>query len=407
MLRLQRSIGNRAVSGLLARQPDVAVRADDTRVGGVSPDVGGVHDVDVGWYRRLNQPYAGGVVRIDEGSIYKDPTDVRLDLVGLHPLRTDDLVLRGSVHFDGFDRIRGEFQLRLRYEHPKKLWQRARATTPDALWKRLEPALREAVPGLDTARLVDELKSLFEKLASGAMTPDSLLKALEGAVRRAAKGANVAALEKALWRFLAEFGPELDATGRLYGLSSLGTRAHGELRFTPEGPVASYGASRGILAPPGAVTSTWAPAWGEFEETQTLHSHKRFMYGILQKLDTDALGREGSLLVEKFPTSGYLEYSYARSYGDDLEVGVRIGVRASTSDIAHYVPHKLPDGSPADAVRNVVGGYQNIAHPRVRGDQLAPLAELVPPLPTEIPYNVGITIYGTFGWLGGKGAGER
>jgi hypothetical protein len=254
---------------------------------------------------------------------------------------------------------------------------------------------------------VSELKGLLERLASGKVEPEAFLKEVERSVRRVSKGANVAALEKALWSFLAEYGPELEGSGRLYGLWIFGTRAHGSLKFTPQGPVASYGASRLILAPPGAVTSTWAPAFGSFEETQTLKVHKRFMYGVLQKLDTDALGRQGSLLVEKFPTSGYLEYSYARRYGDDLEVGIRLGVRASTSDIAHYVPHKQPDVSQADAVRNVVGGYQDIVHPRVRGGSLAPQAELVPPLPTEIPYNVGVTIFGTFDWLGGKGRGAR
>jgi hypothetical protein len=120
------------------------------------------------------------------------------------------------------------------------------------------------------------------------------------------------------------------------------------------------------------------------------------MFGVLQKLDTDALGRPGSLFVEKFPTSGYLEYTRARRYGDDLEVGVRLGVRASTSDIARYVPHEAPKLSAADAVRNVVGGYQDIVRPRMRGDNLTPLAEFVPPLSTDIPYNVGVTIYAHF-----------
>jgi hypothetical protein len=407
VLALQRSIGNRAVARLLARQPNVGVNADDRHVDVVSSDVGGVGDVDVGWYRRLNEAKLGGRLRVDPGSIYKDPTDLRVDVTGLHPPGSDQLVLHGTVHLDGFDAVRGEMTVRLRYKDPSRLWQAARATTPDELWKRLEQVLHEAVPGLDAAKLADELKGLLGQLASGKLSVEAFVKAVEQSARRAAQGANVDPIEQALWRFLAEVGPELEATGVLVAGDETIAKLHGSLRFTSKGPEAEYGARGVILAPPGAVTSTWAPAIGSFEETQTLRVHKRFMYGILQKLDTDALGRQGALFVEKFPTSGYLEYTHATRYGDDLEVGIRLGVRASTSDIAHYVPHEQPKLTAADQRRNLIGSYQDTFTPRTRDGSLAPLAELVPPLPAAIPYNIGVTIFGTFNWLGGKGPGTR
>jgi hypothetical protein len=237
---------------------------------------------------------------------------------------------------------------------------------------------------------------LLGQLAKGELTPEAFLKLVEQSVRSAAKGANLAALEQALWGFLTAVGPELEASGSLVGLGPLDTQLRGRLRFTPEGPEATYSASRLILAPPGAVTSTWAPAVGSFSETRTLQGHERLMFGVLQKLDVEALGRPGAMFVEKFPTSGYFEYTRARRYGDDLEVGVRLGVRLSTSDLAHYLPHEAPKLSAGDTVRNIVGGYQDIVRPRVRGDQLAPLAELVPPLPTDIPYDVGFSIFAHF-----------
>lgn len=407
MLSLQRSIGNRAVATLLARQPDVGVNADDRHVDVVSPNIGGVRDVDVGWYRRLNQAKLGGTLRVDPGSIYKDPTDMRADVTALHPAGRNQLVLDGTVHLDGFDAVRGEMTLRLRYKDPSRLWQLARATTPEELWKRLEPVLHEALPQLDAGKLAGEMKDLLGQLANGKLSVEAFLKAVEKSARRAAKGANVDAIEHALWRFLAEVGPELEATGAVIAGGETIAKLHGRARFTPTGPEAQYGARGVILAPPGAVTSTWAPAIGSFEETQTLHVHKRFMYGILQKLDTDALGRQGALFVEKFPTSGYLEYTHATRYGDDLEVGIRLGVRASTSDIAHWTPHGQPKLSPGDERRNLIGSYQDTFTPRTRDGSLAPLAELVPPLPAAIPYNVGVTIFGTFNWLGGKGSGTR
>src|ERR1700759_1861947 len=83
VLALQRSIGNRAVARLLARQPNVGVNADDRHVDVVSPDLGGVGDVDVGWYRRLNEAKLGGRLRVDPGNIYKDPPHLGVTENGL------------------------------------------------------------------------------------------------------------------------------------------------------------------------------------------------------------------------------------------------------------------------------------------------------------------------------------
>jgi hypothetical protein len=383
---------------LLARDPLVGVDVDDRRVGAVSPKVpgvpkvGAVRDVDVAWYRRLHNLKLGGVVRVDEGNIYKDPTDLRLDVSGPY-VGDDQLTFDGTVHLDGFDAVRGVMTMRLRFHDPGKLWQEAKAITPDDLFKRLVPVLHQALPSLDATKLANELTAALSQLIAGEVTPEAFVKSVGQIAKRATKGANAAALEKALWGFLAEVGPELEASGQVEGLGALGTRLHGRARFTPSGPEVTYGAKRLILAPPGAVTSTVAPAYGSFEETQTLKIHKRFMYGVLQKLDTDALGRSGALFVEKFPTSGYLEYTHATRLGDDAEVGIRLGVRVSSSDVAKYIPHPQPALSAADQRRNLIGSYQDTFEPRRRGDDPAPLAELVPPLPTEIPYNVGVTIY--------------
>src|SRR5437899_2323820 len=186
--QLRGPIGNRTRGRVLARQPDVGVDVDDRRLEAVSPDVAGVRDIDVGWYRRLNALRAGGRLRVDPGNIWKDPTDLRVDVLGLHPANRDQLVLHGSVQLDGFDAIHGEMTLRLRFKNPSKLLGAARAVTPDELWQRLEPTLHAAVPGLDTRRLVQQLKGLLGQLAKGELTPEAFLKLVEQSVRSAAKG---------------------------------------------------------------------------------------------------------------------------------------------------------------------------------------------------------------------------
>lgn len=389
--RLHGSTGHRAGSRVLARQPDVAVHDDDRHVEAVSPDVGGVRDIDIGWYRRLEAIRVGGRLRVDEGSPFKDPVDLRVDALALQSPSRDQLFLDGSVQLDGFDVAHGELQLRVRFRDPTKPKRAPTTATPDDLWKELEPALREAVPGLDPARLAVELTALLGRLAAGDMTPEAFVRAVEKSVRRATKEANVHTVEKALWPFLAKVGAELDATGAVIIAGRRWSRLHGRARFTAEGPEASYSVRGLILAPPGAVTSTFAPAVGSFKEKRSLQVHERSMFGILQKLDPDAIGRKGSLLVEKFPTSGYWEYSRARRFGDDLEVGIRIGVRASTSDIARYVPHARPSLSASDELRSLYGSYQDIVHPRVHDGKLVPLADPSPPLLSDIPYNAGIT----------------
>jgi Domain of unknown function (DUF4157) len=386
----------------LARQPDVLVADDERRLSVRSLEVHDVRNIDLTWYRRIQLLRAGGLLRVDDGvALFKDPTYLRLDVLE-EPPGHDQLTLDGTVHLDGFDAIRGEMHATLRFENPTKFWRSVRGSSPDELWKRLESSLAQAVPGLDAAQVADELKGLLGQLAVGALTPDGFVLAAGRAAGRAVRSANVKAVEAALWRFLAEVGPQLDVTAQLVGLGVLGTRVRGGLRFTRTGPEATVRATRLIVAPAGMATSTTAPAVGFYEETRSLDVHKRFMFGVLQKLDPDAIGRAGSLFVEKLPTAGYLEYLHARRYGDHVEVGIRLGVRFSTSDLAHYVPHPTPQLSAADQRRAIVGGYQDLVHPRVRDGGLAPLAELAPPLPTEIPYNVGVTIFGSFDWFGGK-----
>ncbi len=353
---------------------------------------------------------------------FKDPTDLDFRLTGTwpyehtrtqlpdgriasHARRTDFLEFDGTAQLEGFDALRAEAVVRLRFNDPVINDAAHGTASAGTLAKDLAEKLARAIPRVDPVTVAGRIEAAFRRLLAGEMTLSAFAALVERAVRDAVPdGVDRSSVRRMVYRFLAEVGVEADAEGRVRAGGVTIGKGHASAVVTPDGPVIDYGAYGLLIAPPGQVTSTYAPALtalgGRYREQGFNH---RWMVGVLQKLDTGALGQPGATFAQKFPTSGYAELVFSRRYVDQTELGIRVGLRLSSSDLSH--PSSSPVGITATQAANEA--YHNTFSPPTRNDQPVPLVELQPPLPDAIPYNVGITLVGTFQWLGGKGPGDR
>jgi len=402
-----------------ANSTGVSTKAKDDRQVKPDPDSQDqLRDVDVGFYERTTSVDAKALYRLGSPNPrVKDPTDLDFHLTGSwpyehtrtqlpdgriasHARRADYLQFDGTAQLDGFDAVRAEFVVRLRFKDPVITDAAHGTVSAGALAKDLAEKLARAVPRVDPVAVAGRIEAAFGQLLAGTMTVSAFAAFVEGAVRDAVpNAADRKSVKLMVYRFLAEVGVEADAEGRVRAGGVTIGKGHASVVVTPEGPMLDYGAYGVVIAPAGQVTSTSAPALGGLGGRQREQGLSyRWMLGVLQKLDTGAFGLPGATFAQKFPTSGYAELVFSRRYADHTELGIRIGGRLSTSDVSHATSQAA--GTTAAQAANVA--YHNTFSPPTRNDQPVPLAELQPPLPDAIPYTAGITLFGTFQWLGGK-----
>lgn len=332
--------------------------------------------------------------------IFTEPLDLHLSIDS-----SDLPSFQGRVSLAGIEPIWGELTVNIRYKTPKELKAKAKALvgkpTPAELWKRLEPLLEQAVPGLQPGRLAGELTSLLDGLLGGTLSPSDFVKKAAGAVRKLQPRFPGETAERAIWLFLAQVAPVIEATGRikvdLPGNLPVVTISKGKagMRVGPEGPSLSYQAWGAILAPAGAISDVTVPALGYLRGTKTARSSSRFMVGGLQSLSPEAIGA-GKSLVQGFPTFAYVEYTRIRHLSDGLEIGVKLSAQLSSPQVATWL--KGGGGEPPFSPEEILTGAEGEKGLRTKGripsSPVAPMSQLAP--------ISGVAVFGNFNWLGGK-----
>jgi hypothetical protein len=130
-----------------------------------------------------------------------------------------------------------------------------------------------------------------------------------------------------------------------------------------------------VLAPPGAITSVTVPALGYTRSSYGATSGYSVTGALLPTLSPAAISA-GEPFARQFPVYLFGEVSYVSRVSSDLDLGLRLTVQMSTSELVGARPQST---DPVERFRQMQDAY--------RGSESA-----TPAVP-----NVGITLFGRFG----------